>query len=126
MTTSTSGNAPTGYDSDDLGGRYIQSQGPPLTQDQVDAYDSLWQAQSRSDERRNNRRLRLIYAGAMLALFFMQIVAVNAFAFLIGFGIIEVDRWVATTFVGGTLGQVSGMTVVVLRYLFPSRMRDNE
>ena len=53
-----------------------------------------------------------------------QVVAIYCFAFLMGFGVIEIDRWVATTFIGGTLAQVSAMIAVVLKYLFPARSGD--
>ena len=56
----------------------------------------------------------------------MQIVAVTFFAFLMGFGLISIDRWVTTTFIGGTLGEVSGMAFLVVRYLFPVDKSDGE
>lgn len=108
----------------DVVNQYLESVGTPITQEQVDTYASLLETQSLSEERRSNRRLRIIYAGAMLLLFSLQIVAVNVFAFLMGLSVIDLDRWVATTFIGGTLGQVSGMTIVVLKYLFPARSGD--
>ena len=92
-----------------------------MTSEDVDTYDRLSQVQSRSEEQHSDRVLRLIYGGVLLVLLSGQIIAVTAFMFLIGFGIFEVDRWVTTTFTGGTLGQVSGMTYVVVRYLFPIR-----
>ena len=91
-----------------------------MTSQDVDTYDRLSQVQARSEGLRSERRLRMVYGGALLALMSGQIVAVTAFMFLIGFGVIHVDRWVTTTFITGTLGQVSGMTFVVVRYLFPT------
>ena len=102
---------------------YILSVGSPVTSEDVDTYDRLSQVQSRSEEQRSERLLRLIYGGTLLALLSGQVVAVTTFTFLIGFSVIEVDRWVTTTFIGGTLGQVSAMTFTVVRYLFPVRKR---
>ena len=99
---------------------YIVSVGPPVTSQDVDTYDRLSQVQSRSEGLRSERRLRMVYGGALLALLSGQIIAVTTFVFLIGFGVIQADRWVTTTFITGTLGQVSGMTFVVVRYLFPT------
>lgn len=91
-----------------------------MTSQDVDIYDRLSRVQSRSEGLRSERRLRMVYGGALLVLLSGQIIAVTTFVFLIGFGVIQADRWVTTTFVTGTLGQVSGMTFVVVRYLFPT------
>ena len=84
----------------------------------MDTYERLSRIQSREEEERGDRRLRLVYGGTLLALLAGQIIAVTAFAFLMGYGLIHLDRWVTTTFVGGTLGEVSGMAYLVVRYLF--------
>ena len=70
-------------------------------------------------EERRELRLRLVYGVTLLCLLSAQIIAVTSFMFLAGFRLIEIDRWVLTTFVGGTLGEVSGLAFVVVRYLFP-------
>ena len=109
----------------DVTGRYIASIGGPVTAADVDTYDKLSRIEARSEEGRGQRRLRIIYGTVLLALLSGQIVAVTTFAFLMGFGIISVDRLVTTTFIGGTLGEVSGMTFLVVRYLFPVPKRSN-
>ena len=91
-----------------------------MTSQDVDTYDRLSQVQARSEGLRSERRLRMLYGGSLLAILSSQIVAVTAFMFLIGFDVIQVDRWVTAAFITGTLGQVSGMTFVVVRYLFPT------
>ena len=118
-----SGAAQMDVDSGNFSSLYMLSVGSPVTSEDVDTYDRLSQVQSRSEEQRSERLLRLIYGGTLLALLSGQVVAVTTFTFLIGFGVIEVDRWVTTTFIGGTLGQVSAMTFTVVRYLFPVRKR---
>ncbi len=106
---------------DNLIRRYISSVGDPVTSEEVDTYERLSQIQAREAGERGERRLRLVYGGTLLALLSGQIVAVTIFTFLLGFDVINVDRWVTTTFVGGTLGEVSGMAFLVVRYLFPVR-----
>ena len=53
-----------------------------------------------------------------MALLMLQLLFISAIVFLLGFGIMELDRWVATTALGGTSG-VSGMAYLTVRYLFP-------
>ena len=106
-------------DSGDSVSQYISSIGRPVTAEDVDTYDRLSQIEARTEDGRGQRRLRIVYGATLLALLSGQIIAVTAFAFLMGFGTISIDRWVTTTFIGGTLGEVSGMIFLVVRYLFP-------
>lgn len=106
-------------DPNDVVRRYVSSVGTPVTSGDVDTYERISQIQNREARERGERNLRLIYATALLALLVGQIIAVTTLAFLIGFGIINLDRWVATSFVAGTFGEVSGMAFLVVRYLFP-------
>ncbi len=106
-------------DSDSLIRRYISSVGTPVTSEDVDTYERLSQIQARAEGERGEQHLRLVYGIILLVLLSGQIIAVTTFVFLMGFGFIDIDRWVTTTFVGGTLGQVSGMAFLVVRYLFP-------
>ena len=99
--------------------RYVSAVGTPVTAEDVDTYDKLSQIQARTDDERGQRQLRIVYGTTLLALLSGQIIAVTVFAFLMGFGTIHIDRWVTATFIGGTLGEVSGMTFLVVRYLFP-------
>lgn len=38
-----------------------------------------------------------------------------------GFGLLTVERWVASSFIVGVFFEVMGMTFVVARYLFPTQ-----
>lgn len=105
---------------------YIISVESAVTAQDVDTYDRLSQVQSRAEGLRSERRLRMVYGGALLGLLSGQIIAITTFVFLIGFDVIQVDRWVTTAFITGTLGQVSGMTFLVVRYLFPTRGEDTK
>lgn len=103
---------------------YIVGIGSRVTSEDIDTYDRLEQLASRSAGQRSERNLRLIYGWALLVLLSVEIVSVLAIAFLIGFQVIELDRWVATTFIGGTFTQVSGLAFLIVRYLFPVRPGD--
>ena len=105
-------------DSDSVISLYISTVGPPVTSGELDTYERLTRIQAREAAGRGDRRLRLIYGGTLLALLSGQIVAVTTFIFLMGLGLIYVEKWVTTTFVGGTLGEVSGLAYLVVRYLF--------
>ena len=104
--------------------QYISSIGTPVTSEEIDSYDRLSRIQAREQSERSDQKLRLIYAGALLVLLSSQIITVTAFSFFMGFGLINVDRWVTTTFIGGTLGEVSAMAFLVVRYLFPVEKRN--
>ena len=103
---------------------YIVGIGSRVTSDDIDTYDRLEQLASRAAGQRSERTLRLTYGWALLILLSVEIVSVLVIAFLIGFEAIELDRWVATTFIGGTFTQVSGLAFLIVRYLFPVRSGD--
>ena len=106
-------------DLDDFVRRYVSAIGSPVTSEDLDTYERISEIHARAARERGERNLRLVYGSALLALLAGQIIAVTTLAYLIGLGIINLDRWVATSFVAGTFGEVSGMAYVVVRYLFP-------
>ena len=111
-------------DLDNLIRRYIYSIGTPVTSEDIDTYERLSQIHSREQEQRSEHKLRFIYGGVLLFLLAGQVIAVTVFSFLMGFGLISIDRWVTTTFIGGTFGEVSAMSFLVVRYLFPLDRRE--
>lgn len=100
--------------------RHISLVGTPVTSEEVDTYERLSRLQAKAAGERGDRILRLVYGITLLFLLSVQILAVCVFTFLIGFGHMHIDRWISTTFVGGTLGEVSGLAFLVVRYLSPS------
>ena len=112
------------FDTEDPISPYIVGIGSRVTSEDIDTYDRLEQVKSRAEGQRTERLLRRIYGLALLALLSIEIIAVLAIAFLIGFGIIELDKWVATTFIGGTFTQVSSLAFLIVRYLFPAPSGD--
>ncbi len=107
------------FDVDDAVSPYIVGIGSRVTSEDIDTYDRLERVTSRSESHRAERNLRQIYALVWLTLLSVEIVTVLVLAFLIGFSVVEIDKWIATAFIGGTFGQVSSMAIVVIRYLFP-------
>lgn len=89
------------------------------TPEAVDTFDRFQQIQDQTERENQDRKLRRLYGNVILGLLVLQLIFIAAVVFLLGFGIIALDRWVATTVVSGTLAEVSGMAYLVVRYLFP-------
>lgn len=88
--------------------------------DDIEAYERIQQIQSREARESGERKLRFTYALAFLALIAVHLGATWTVVFLLGFGLMDLDRWVATTFISASLSQVVGLLWLVTRYLFPS------
>ena len=112
------------FDAEDPISQYIVGIGSRVTSEDIDTYDRLEQVKSRTEAQRTERLLRRTYGWALLALLTIEIIAVLVIAFLIGFGVVDLDRWVATTFIGGTFTQVSGLAYLIVRHLFPAPSGD--
>ena len=104
--------------------------GDPITPDDLQVYERLQDVSDRSYKLRTivdawggqnteERKMRRQFASAILIALFFQILIVNVSFFLIGLGILEVTEWVAQTFIISVFGEIVGMTMLVLRYLFP-------
>ena len=85
----------------------------------IEVYERIQQIQSREARESGERRLRFMYALAFLALIVFHLGVTWTVVFLLGFGLMELDRWVATTFISSSLSQVVGLLWLVTRYLFP-------
>ena len=91
-----------------------------IPSDAITTYERVQQIQSREARESGERRLRFMYALAFLSLIVFHLGATWTVVFLLGFSVITLDRWVATTFISGSLSQVVGLLWLVTRYLFPS------
>lgn len=115
--------------------RIVQSIGKPVTNedvDMVDIYERVRRIEDASYELRtivaswekqqsDERDLRNRYAKWLVIAMFIQVAIINIAFFLMGFGLITVERWVASSFIVGVFFEVTGMTFVVVRYLFPTQ-----
>ncbi len=108
----------------------ISEVGHLVTSDDVDTYRQFREIQDKSHklnivldawkvQKKEERKLRNIYAGLMLAFLLIQILIVNVGFFLIGLGYLEIERWIANTFIIAVFGEVASMALVIVRYLFP-------
>ncbi len=75
-----------------------------LETEDVDILDRVQQIESRDAREREDRNLRKLYGKVVLGLLVAQVTFVVAVVFLLGFDVITLDRWVATTALGGTSG----------------------
>lgn len=90
-----------------------------ITPDNLETLDRIQQIQSREARESGERKLRHWYAIAIMALLTLQLLFISAIVFLLGFGIMALDRWVATALIAGMLSEVAAMAYLVVRYLFP-------
>ena len=93
-----------------------------LDSDTLDRWSQLQQIHSRTAQESGDRNLRQLYGKVILGLLILQFLFVVTVVFLLGFGVVTLDRWVATASLGGTSG-VSGMAYLTVRYLFPPPFR---
>ncbi len=71
------------------------------------------------EQHSEERKMRKEFATAIIVALFAQILIINTSFFLIGFNVIVVPQWVATTFIVSVFTEIISMTMLVLRYLFP-------
>jgi hypothetical protein len=109
----------------------VEFQGTEVTSKDIDAYSKYqdighkekkldtvlkaWTAQE--DEYRKARKR---YANCILGALLVQGIVVNVAFFLIGNKKIEVDPWVANSFILGVFAEMATLSLVVFKYFFPS------
>ena len=112
--------------------RLVESIGKPATNEDVTIYERVRRIEDESYELRtivaswekqqsDERDLRNRYAKWLVIALFIQVAIINIAFFLIGFGFLTVEKWVASSFIVGVFVEVTGMTFVVMRYLFPTQ-----
>lgn len=72
-----------------------------------------------NDQHQEERRLRKKVAWTILVTLLIQIFLINLSFFLIGFGWMEVEQWLATSFILAVFVEIISLTLIVLKYLFP-------
>jgi len=77
--------------------------------------------QSWQEQQNAERPLRTKFAWGLFWLAFIQVLALFLFAFLLGFKVIEVQEWVAVTFLLGVFAETIALVLIVTKYLFPER-----
>jgi hypothetical protein len=113
----------------------VKSVGSAVTREDLDAYGRLREIEDKSyklqkileawqNQHREERAMRKTYATALLAGLGVQMLLVNAAFFLIGFKLLQVEQWIANTFIMAVFAEIAGMTFFVIKYLFPKVSSD--
>jgi len=70
------------------------------------------------------QRMKTWVAITIFALLGLEMGAVGVSFFFIGFKMLEVETWVAETFIGGIIVQIFGIATIVVKSLFPQKSTD--
>jgi hypothetical protein len=109
--------------------------GPSVSSEDIDAYGRWRDIENKSyklqklleaweRQHTEERAMRKTYATALLVALGIQMLLVNSAFFLIGFGLLRVEQWVANTFIMAVFGEIAGMTFFIIKYLFPKVSAD--
>lgn len=104
--------------------------GASVSPDEIEVYGRYQEIADRSAKLRTvleawerqhseERQMRQRYAKWLLAGMFVQMGLVNLAFFAVGWGWIQVSPWVANTFILAVFGEVAGMVLFIVKYLFP-------
>lgn len=110
--------------------KIVLSVGPSMSSEEIDTYGKFKEIEDRSyklkkildaweRQHTEERKLRVTYAKYLLSAIFVQLVLVNLVLFLLGFGIIKLEQWMANIFVVSVFAEIVGMAHIILKYLFP-------
>jgi hypothetical protein len=116
-------------------GDKILTIGSQVTSADVDTYGRLREIEDKSRrsatllqawERQHTeeRNLRRTYARWLLIALFVQMALVNLAFFALGLKWIQVEQWVANTFILAVFSEIASMTFFVIKYLFPKVSTD--
>lgn len=111
--------------------RLIESIGSPVTNEDIAIYERIRRIEDSSyrlrtvvaaweKQQADERNLRNRYAKWLVVILLLQVVAINVAFFLIGFGWLAIEKWVASSFIAGSFFEIASMIFVVVRYLFPT------
>ena len=114
--------------------RLIESIGSRVTNEDIAIYERIRRIEDSSyrlrtvvaawgKQQTEERNLRSRYAKWLVIVLSLQVVVINIAFFLIGFGLINIEEWVASSFIVSALLEISSMIFVVVRYLFPTNIR---
>ena len=113
----------------------IRKVGSRVKQSDVDNAIALKGAEDRSrtliafvdaweDQQREERQLRKTYARVLICILSVELAAIFVAFFLLGLGVISLDRWAAQVFLVTSLVQTASLVAIIVRYLFPNRASD--
>jgi hypothetical protein len=110
--------------------KYVKSIGDPVTAIDIDNWVQIREAADKSfrvrtivsiwqNQQIEERRLRRCFATWLLIVLSIQILFIHVEIFLVGLHLLELERWVATTFVLLVFGHIIAIALIVVKYLFP-------
>ena len=85
---------------------------------QLHTFIDVWREQQNRD-----RMMRGTYATWLLIVVSIQIIVIYIAFFMIGFGILKVEPWVANVFIAGVFVETSSLVLIVVKYLFPEGLK---
>jgi cation transport ATPase len=110
--------------------QHVIAIGKRVTNEQINKYERIQGIEDRShkfrtvlqaweNQQEEERKLRKTYANWFLAGLFLQVVLINTAFFFIGFGLLVVEKWLATTFIMAVFIEITALVSVIVNYLFP-------
>ncbi|MCU7492872.1 MAG: hypothetical protein HF312_18845 [Ignavibacteria bacterium] len=117
-------------DSVDLLKKYVVEVKDQVSSDEIDSFGKLNKIQNESfrlrtiidswdNQQSQDRALRESFARTLKWAFFIQAIIINVTFFLIGFGVIKIEPWVANTFIIAVFTELTSMIFIIIKYLFP-------
>lgn len=108
----------------------VKSLGDEVSSEDLDVYRIVNEENRKSEKLKQvldswcsnesqDRTLRSRYAGYLLLLLGFQVLLIDAGFFLVGFNILVVEPWVVNTFILSSFAEITGLVIVIVRYLFP-------
>ena len=105
--------------------------GTEVTSEQIDNLGKLQNIQERAKHHRTivaawksqqdqDRKMRKTYANWLMGTMSVQVFVINVIFVLIGCGVLKFEQWTANTFVMATFAEISGLVLLVVKYLFPA------
>jgi hypothetical protein len=108
----------------------ISSIEEPVTPDDIDTYGKYKDIENKSRkintilrawnaQQQQERDLRNSYAKTFIVIIVLQLAVINLVVVLVGLGCLFLPQWVFTTLVISVFGEISAMSMVIIKYLFP-------
>ena len=109
----------------------VKSIDTPVSSDDIDTYTRLRDVEDRShrvrtilaawsNQQQHDREMRQRYASWLAWIMSAQLLVLNVAFILVGIGTLRLDKWTVNLFVVSVFGEIVALTVIVVKYLFPT------
>jgi hypothetical protein len=109
----------------------VKSIDTPVSSDEIDTYARLRDVEDRShrvrtildawsNQQTHDRNMRQRYASWLAWIMSAQLLVLNVVFVLIGTGTLKLQEWTVNLFVISVFGEIVGLTIIVVKYLFPT------